>query len=54
MLDKDTLIAGLEFARGRLLGTLDAIERVSREKGQDVNRVLAWRPGAGPGAASLT
>ena len=47
MLDKNTLIAGLDFARARLLGTLDTIEKVSREKGHDVNRVLAWQPGPG-------
>src|SRR5258707_12602464 len=42
-MDRDTLIAGLEFSRGRLLGTLDAIEK----SGQDVQKVLAWRPGVG-------
>jgi hypothetical protein len=47
MLDKNSLIAGLDFARARLLGTLDTIEKVSREKGHDVNRVLAWQPGPG-------
>ena len=38
-----TLIAGLEFARNRLLGTLTAIEK----SGQDLQKVLAWRPGPG-------
>ncbi|MDP9175020.1 MAG: DinB family protein [Planctomycetota bacterium] len=42
-MDKDTLIAGLEFSRGRLLGILDTIET----SGQDVPTVLAWRPGPG-------
>jgi len=42
-MDKDTLIAGLEFGRARLLGILDAIEK----SGQDVQKVLAWRPGPG-------
>jgi hypothetical protein len=43
MMDRDTLVAGLEFARMRLLGTLDAIEK----SGQDAGKVLSWRPGLG-------
>jgi uncharacterized damage-inducible protein DinB len=42
-MDKDTLIAGLEFSRGRLLATLETIEK----SGQDIGKVLAWRPGPG-------
>ena len=42
-MDRDTLVAGLEFARMRLLGTLDAIEK----SGQDAGKVLSWRPGLG-------
>lgn len=42
-MDKDTLIAAMEFSRGRLLGTLETIEK----SGQDVGKVLAWRPGPG-------
>jgi hypothetical protein len=42
-MDVNTLNASLDFARGRLLGTLDAIEK----SGQPVQKVLAWRPGAG-------
>jgi uncharacterized damage-inducible protein DinB len=42
-MDKETLLAGLEFGRARLLGILDAIEK----SGQDVAKVLAWRPGPG-------
>ena len=42
-MDKDTLIASLEFSRGRLLGILETIEK----SGQDVSKVLAWRPGPG-------
>jgi uncharacterized damage-inducible protein DinB len=42
-MDKQTLIANLEFSRGRLLGILDTIEK----SGQDVNKVLAWRPAPG-------
>lgn len=42
-MDRDTLLAGLEFARGRLLGILDTIEK----SGQDPAKVLAWRPGPG-------
>lgn len=42
-MDKATLLAGLEFSRARLLGTLDAIEK----SGVDVQKVLAWRPGTG-------
>jgi hypothetical protein len=42
-MDRDTLLAGLDFARARLLGTLDGIEK----SGQDPAKVLAWRPGPG-------
>ena len=42
-MDRDTLIQFLEFSRQRLLGTLDAIEK----SGQDVQKVLAWRPAPG-------
>lgn len=42
-MDKDTLIATLNFTRQRLLGTLETIEK----SGQDISRVLAWRPGPG-------
>jgi hypothetical protein len=42
-MDTQTLLAGLEFSRARLLGTLDAIEK----SGQDPAKVLAWRPGPG-------
>lgn len=42
-MDRDTLLAGMDFSRARLLGTLDAIEK----SGQDAAKVLAWRPGPG-------
>jgi len=42
-MDSQTLIAMIDFTRGRLLGTLDAIEK----SGQDPAKVLAWRPGPG-------
>jgi uncharacterized damage-inducible protein DinB len=42
-MDKDTLIGGLEFSRMRLLAVLETIEK----SGQDVGKVLAWRPGPG-------
>lgn len=42
-MDKDTLIAALDFSRARLIGSLDAIEK----SGQDTAKVLAWRPGPG-------
>lgn len=42
-MDTVTLIAGMEFARARLLGILSTIET----SGQDVQKVLAWRPAAG-------
>lgn len=38
-----TLAAAMDFARARLLGSLDAIEK----SGADVSKVLAWRPGPG-------
>jgi hypothetical protein len=42
-MDSESLLYALEFSRTRLLGTLDAIEK----SGQDVGKVLAWRPGPG-------
>jgi hypothetical protein len=42
-MDRDTLLAQLDFSRTRLLATLDAIEK----SGQDVSKVLAYRPGPG-------
>ena len=42
-MDPVTLVAGMEYARARLLGILAAIEK----SGQDVQKVLAWRPGPG-------
>ena len=46
-MDTQTLMAALDFSRNRLLGTLDTIEKTVRERGQDVTKVLAWRPGPG-------
>jgi uncharacterized damage-inducible protein DinB len=43
MLDRGTLVAGLDFGRGRLLNTLNDIEK----SGHDAQQVLAWRPGPG-------
>jgi hypothetical protein len=42
-MDTATLLAGIDFSRARLLGILDTIEK----SGQDVQKVLAWRPGPG-------
>lgn len=42
-MDKDTLLAMIDFARARLTGILDTIEK----SGQDPQKVLAWRPGPG-------
>jgi|SRR5665213_1546930 len=42
-MDVNTLLAGLDFSRTRLLALLDTIEK----SGQDVSKVLAWRPGPG-------
>jgi hypothetical protein len=42
-MEKDTLIAALEFSRARLLGELETIQK----SGQDPAKVLAWRPGPG-------
>ena len=42
-MDKDTLLAAMEFSHGRLMAILETIEK----SGQDVNKVLAWRPGPG-------
>ncbi|HEX5242673.1 MAG TPA: hypothetical protein VFW23_05365, partial [Tepidisphaeraceae bacterium] len=42
-MDRNTLLAVLDFSRNRLLGTLETIEK----SGQDMSKVLAWRPGPG-------
>lgn len=42
-MDKLTLLSVTDFSRTRLLGILDTIEK----SGQDVAKVLAWRPGPG-------
>ncbi len=42
-MDQATLIAGMEFARDRTLGVLKTIE----SSGQDVQKVLSWRPANG-------
>ena len=42
-MDRDTLLAQLDFTRSRLLATLDTIEK----SGADVSKVLAFRPGPG-------
>ncbi len=42
-MDLNTLLASLDFSRTRLLATLDTIEK----SGQDLAKVLAWRPGPG-------
>jgi len=42
-MDTQTLLAALDFARDRLLGSIQTIEK----SGQDPARVLAWRPGPG-------
>lgn len=42
-MDKQTLIAALEFSRNRLNATIDALEK----SGQDLGKVLSWRPGPG-------
>ncbi|MFT3788569.1 MAG: DinB family protein [Tepidisphaeraceae bacterium] len=42
-MDIATLLAVWEFSRARLLGILETIEK----SGQDVQQVLAWRPGPG-------
>lgn len=47
-MDKQTILSIHDFGRARLLGSLDAIEK----SGQDVNKVLAWRPG--PGRAHIS
>ena len=42
-MDRDTLLAGLDFSRQRLLNTLETIEK----SGESVPTVLAWRPAPG-------
>jgi DinB superfamily len=42
-MDRDSLLQSLDFSRGRLMGTLDAIEK----SGQPAVEVLGWRPGPG-------
>jgi len=43
MSDLKTIFSSLDFTRDRLLGSLDSIAK----SGQDVQKVLAWRPGVG-------
>ena len=42
-MDRATLLAALDFARSRLLNSLDQIEK----SGPDASAALAWRPGPG-------
>jgi hypothetical protein len=42
-MDQPTLVAGMDFSRTRLLNILSTIEK----SGQDLKKVLAWRPGPG-------
>ncbi len=43
-LDRNTVLAITDFGRARLLGSLDALEKMAPDK---VQHVLAWRPGPG-------
>ena len=43
MSDLKTILSSLDFTRDRLLGSLDSFAK----SGQDVQTVLAWRPGVG-------
>lgn len=43
-MDNATLLAMVDLARARTLGTLDAIEKAA---GADLPKVLAWRPAPG-------
>ncbi len=43
MSDLKTILSLLDFTRERLIGSLDGIEK----SGQNVQQVLAWRPGVG-------
>src|SRR5262245_18276603 len=42
-MDKQTLLAAMDFARCRLLGSIETIEKSV----QDPDQVLRWRPGPG-------
>ena len=42
-MDRDTILASLEFSRARTLGLLDTIQK----SGEDMQKVLAWRPAPG-------
>lgn len=50
-MDTKTLLAAMDFSRNRLLGTLDGIEKLAKERNVDVKTILAYRPG--PGRAHL-
>jgi hypothetical protein len=43
MMDKQTLLAAMDFARQRVLASIDTIEK----SGEDQKKVLSWRPGPG-------
>jgi hypothetical protein len=42
-MESGTLLAAIDFSHDRLIGLLDTIEK----SGQDMRKVLAWRPGPG-------
>jgi len=42
-MDRDTLLAVIDFSRGRLLSVLETIEK----NAPNADQVLAWRPGPG-------
>ena len=42
-MDRDTLLAAMDFAHDRLMGLLDQIDK----SGRDTRQVVAWRPGPG-------
>lgn len=42
-MDAQTLVSVLDYNRARLLGTLETLEK----SGQDLAKVLGWRPGPG-------
>ena len=46
-MDTKTLLAAMDFSRNRLLGTLDGVERLARERSADVRTILAFRPAPG-------
>ena len=46
-MDTVTLLASMEYSRGRLIQTLNGIEKTAGEKSMELRSILGWRPSPG-------